>query len=67
MLKRNNTSSDANNKIMVSIEELQDMLSVGRNTAKQIGIDAGASIKVGRRRLYNVAKIEEYMRKLTEV
>jgi hypothetical protein len=65
MLKRNNTPSDAN-KIMVSIEELQDMLSVGRNTAKQIGIDAGASVKVGRRRLYNVSKIEEYMNRLTE-
>lgn len=65
MLKRNNTPSDAN-KIMVSIEELQDMLSVGRNTAKQIGIDAGASVKVGRRRLYNVSKVEEYMNRLTE-
>ena len=66
MLKRNTTTSDAN-KIMVSIEELQEMLSVGRNTAKQIGIDAGASVKIGRRRLYNVSKVNEYMNKLTEV
>ena len=63
MNKRTKTDS---NKIMVGIEELQEMLCVGRNTAKQIGIDAGASIKIGRRRLYNVEKVTEYMNKLSE-
>lgn len=66
MLKRNNTNSETK-KIMVDINGLQEMLSVGRNTAKQIGIDAGASVKVGSRRLYNVEKVTEYMNKLTEV
>ena len=48
-------------KITVSIDELQKMLSVGRNTAYKIADAAGATIKIGSRRLYNVAKIQSYM------
>ena len=53
-------------KITVDINTLQSMLCVGRNTATQIGKDAGAVLHVGRRTLYNVAKIEKYLNTLAE-
>lgn len=65
MFKTNNIDTD--NKITVDINGLQAMLSIGRNTAAEIGEKAGAVIRVGRRKLYNVRKIEEYMNKLSEV
>ncbi len=60
MNKRN--SIEVNNKITVDINELQGMLSVGRNTALRIGEEANAVVRIGRRKLYNVEKIEAYMR-----
>lgn len=54
------------NKLSVDITELQSILSVGRNTARKIGQAAKAEIKVGRRKLYNFKKIEEYINSLTD-
>lgn len=65
MRKTNVIESD--NKISVDINGLQAMLSCGKNTAIAIGDQAGAVIRVGRRKLYNVQKIQAYMDKLTEV
>lgn len=48
-------------KIMVDIKGLQDMLSCGRSSADQIGESAGAVIRIGRRKLYNIQKIESYL------
>ena len=48
-------------KITVDIKNLQGMLGVGRATAEKVGKEAHAVIKVGRRTLYNVARIENYM------
>jgi hypothetical protein len=64
MYKRNTIEFDK--KITIDINELQTMLSVGRNTALQIGKNAGAVIKIGRRTLYRIDKIQEYMNTLTE-
>ena len=64
MYKRNTIEFDK--KITIDINELQIMLSVGRNTALQIGKNAGAVIKIGRRTLYRIDKIQEYMNTLTE-
>ena len=64
---RKTTNTETENKITVDINGLQAMLSIGRNTAAEIGEKAGAVIRVGRRKLYNVRKIEEYMNKLSEV
>lgn len=54
------------NKITVDIKTLQGMLGVGRDTAMRVGKEAHAVIRVGRRTLYNVAKIENYMEGLSE-
>ena len=40
---------------------LQTILSCGRSTAVQIGTDAGAKVIVGKRVLWNVAKVQEYL------
>ena len=47
--------------ITVDIEKLSAMLSCGRATARKIGAEAGAEIRVNRRVLYNVEKIKEYI------
>ena len=53
------------NPIAVDIATLQNMLGVGRNTADDIGKKANAVIKVGRRKLFNVKKVQAYMDSIT--
>ena len=48
-------------KMLVDMKELRTILSCGRTTAERIAESAGASIKIGKRRLYNVKKIESYL------
>ena len=48
-------------KILVDMTELRAILTCGRTTAERIAESAGASIKIGKRRLYNVKKIENYL------
>lgn len=57
MENKNNTVE----RITVDIKQLTEMLSVGRNTALAIAEEAGAGIKFGRRKLYSVERIKEYM------
>lgn len=38
---------------------------VGRNTMRKVAEDAEAVIKIGRRWLFNVAKVDEYMDNLS--
>lgn len=61
MRKRNTYETD--NKITVDINELQGLLSVGKNTASRIGEEANAVIRIGKRKLYSVEKIKAYMDK----
>ena len=42
------------------------MLSLGRNSADEIGEKAGAVVRIGKRKLYSVQKIEEYINTLME-
>lgn len=53
-------------KQTVDTKELQEMLSSGRKTAVEIGKAAGARIKVGRRVLWNVGKIQKYIDSVSE-
>ena len=48
-------------KLLVDINGLQEILSIGKNTAAKIGIEAGAIVKIGRRTLYSTKKIQEYI------
>ncbi len=47
--------------LTVSAETLAGMLNCGRATAVKIGTDAGAKIQIGRRALYKVSVIDEYL------
>ena len=58
--------NSCDNKIMVDINSLQEMLSCGKFTASQIGERAGAVLRFGRRKLYNVEKINEYINSMTK-
>lgn len=58
---RERTRRENSQTITVDIIGLQAMLSVGRNTAERIGKEAGAVVKIGARKLYNVKKIQQYI------
>lgn len=45
---------------------LQVMLSSGRKTAVEIGTAAGARIQVGRRVLWNIKKVQQYLDTISE-
>lgn len=48
-------------KYTVDMKELRAMLSLGRNSCEKLGEEAGAVIRIGRRKLYNVKKIQNYL------
>lgn len=48
-------------RMSVSTEELQLMLGCGRKTAVYIGTEAGARLDVGKRVLWVVDKVQEYI------
>lgn len=50
----------------VNAIELQSMLGCGRATAVKIAEAAGARIKIGRRVLYNVGKVQAYLDQISE-
>ena len=50
----------------INTEELQGILMAGRRTAVKIGTAAGARVQIGRRVLWNVAKIQKYLDSISE-
>ena len=48
----------------VGLEELSTYLGIGRENARRIGTESKAKIVVGRRSLYDLRKIDEYMESL---
>ena len=62
--KKNNANVSLDECILVSIDELKAILSVGTITANKIAEDAGACVKYGKRKLYRLDKIREYVKTL---
>ena len=52
---------DLSDRLTVSRSDLPKVLGCGLYTADEIGKRAGARIIIGRRVLYNVVKIREYL------
>ena len=52
--------------ITIGLSELMARLNTGRPTAERIAVAAGAKIKIGKRTLYHVGKIEAYLEQLAE-
>ncbi len=53
-------------KLSGTTPELASMLGCGEATAIKIGTEAKARMKVGRRVLWNIAKVQEYLNTLSE-
>ena len=64
-MKKTNVYTNEN-MLAVNMDKLQAMLGVGRNTANKVGKDAGAIIHIGRRKLFNVKKVQDYLDQKTE-
>ena len=63
MRKTKNFETDF--RLTVDINELAAMLSCGKATARKIGEVSRARVKVGRRVLYSVSKIENYIENIS--
>lgn len=48
----------------IGTEEVMMMYSVSRTTARKLGEQAGAIVKLGKRTLFNVEKLERYLEDL---
>ena len=56
-----NYELDLSRKLTVDTQELQQILSLGRKSAVEIGNMANAKIIVGRRVVWNLQKIQDYL------
>ena len=52
---------DWTNQITVNTDTLAELLDCGKVTARKIGSDANARIRIGRRTLWNIDKIRSYL------
>ena len=59
-------SGSLEHRLTVNTDELSNMLGMGREAAETIGRKAGAIIRVGRLKRYNVAKVTEYLNRIAE-
>lgn len=66
MRKTTTASEVLENKRTVDTVGLQAMLSCGRKSAVDIGTAAGARIHVGRRVLWNIKKVQQYIDTISE-
>ena len=48
-------------RITINTETLAECLDCGKNTAVKIGEAAGARIQIGKRVLWNVHKVQQYL------
>ena len=63
---RKTTNKDTEEKITVDIEGLKAMLSCGAPTAREVGELAHARVVLGRRVLYSVEKVKNYIYTIAE-
>ncbi len=58
---KKDNSTNSVDKLTVDTTELQSLLGCGRSTAVQIGMQAKARIQIGKRLLWNVSKVQNYL------
>ncbi len=54
------------NRITLTSEELALFMGCGRKAAVNAGMEAGARVQIGRRVLWNVRKIQDYLDQISE-
>lgn len=59
------TARTTENPIAIDINGLSAMLSCGHATARKIADEAGATIKINRRVLFNVEKVRAYINSMS--
>lgn len=57
-------SLNLENRILVTDKELTYLLGVGRQTAQEIAMEAGAVVRINRRKLNSVEKIKQYVERI---
>ena len=55
-----------NDKKLVDTTELQFLVCTGRKSAVEIGTAASARVRIGRRVLWNVEKVQKYLDTISE-
>ena len=66
MIKTGTNSEINERRLALNSEELPKMLGCGKTTAIKIGLEANARFKVGKRVLWNVEKIQNYLNRVSE-
>ena len=61
MRKTTQSQLELNNRLLISTTDLRELLSCGVSTATKIGTEAGAKVQMGKRVLWNRAKIQKYI------
>lgn len=61
-----NQKNEEVEKRLIDSKQLREMLGCGRSTAEKIGNEAGAKVKIGKRVLWNVKKIDEHLEKISK-
>ena len=49
------------NTVLIDTNELTELLHCGRKTAVEIGETAGARVQIGKRVLWNLPKVKQYV------
>ena len=62
---RKTNRGDVNGRLCVDTEELKSKLCCGRDTAVKIGLEAKARVQIGKRVLWNVEKVQEYLNRIS--
>lgn len=66
MRSMNKRTPETGDAITIGLPELMARLNSGRQTAEKVAAAAGAKIKIGRRTVYHVGKIEKYLDQLAD-
>lgn len=62
------TSMNQNEMMLTTdLAGLKNMLGCGRQTAEDVAENANAVIRIGRRKLYHVARVREYLDKVVDL
>lgn len=61
MRRTSQPQTDVNCRLLISTNDLRELLSCGYATATKIGTEAGAKVQMGKRVLWNRAKIQKYI------
>lgn len=61
MRKTRESEIDLNCRLLISTNDLRELLSCGFSTATKIGTEAGAKIQIGKRVLWNREKVQKYL------